>query len=332
MSSSNEHNLIPLETVCVISERWPVMPFDGQFPDPRFPTVVFYRVGFRHRQYSIESEHNLSVITFKHHFKYKGSPKQFQEWGRRKGGPEIARHIIKLVNGLIDIVQATFEESDDNPFPHIRRVGIRDFVSMDTLYGDKRQNLISYFQPAMHSTTAARSIGAVSRVSFTTLEELPKKKIKIIRAVELLNSGYHTEAMLMSFSLLDYSLQDLFIEILEDRGVECPEAFLKSIPSKRMKTYLGPLLKALTGHSLEEDDPQLWDKLKTFNVNRNNAMHKAFDMPYEQAKEAIETTRDILLYLKSIPSARLEQLMDSSITPDLNIDRLPFMLEERETS
>lgn len=248
MSPVNEQNLIELKTACVLGERWPVKPFNGQFPDPRFTTeIVRYQVSFEYRRYLIESERNLTVITFDHYFLYKGTPKQFQEWGRKKGGENIARHIIDLVNSLIDLVQVTFEETKDNPFPHIRRVGIRDFVSIDTLYGAQRQNLISFAAPQIDARNAERAIGQVSKISFSTADVLPKEKIRIIRAVELLNSGYHTEAMLMSFSLLDSLVENALKKLLGDRGVGDPKFFLELLRSERMKTYLGPLLKVLTG-------------------------------------------------------------------------------------
>lgn len=339
MSSSNENTIIPLETICVIGERWPVAPFNGQFPDPRFSSeVVFYRVDFEYKGYSIKAESNFTVITFKHHFMYKGSTEQFSDWGRGKGGADIARHIVRLVNRLIDLVQATFEESNDNPFPHIRHVGIRDFVSMNSLCGDRRQNLISYAQPAMYSRLAERSVGLVSKINFSTEDDVPKEKNRILRAVELLNCGYHTEALLISFALLDYFVQDAVEKMLKERGVTDPNekavgnprAFLKDIPSRRMQNYLGPLLKILTGHSLQEDNLELWENLKEFNKYRNEAIHSSADTSYEKAKQGIEITRDILLYLGTIPSTELQEVLGGPVVPDLGIDRLPFLLEYEE--
>lgn len=158
--------IIPLDTTCVLSERWPVEPFSGQFSDPRFRTEkVAYQVAFDFKGYSIKEEDNLTVIIIKHSFIWNSDEEEFARWGRGNGGAEIAQHISQLVNRLIDIVQTTFEETDNNPFPHLRHVGIRDFVTLDSLYGDRRQNLISYAIPCMDARLAKRSIGIISKVN-----------------------------------------------------------------------------------------------------------------------------------------------------------------------
>jgi hypothetical protein len=320
--------IIPLHTTCVLSERWPVEPFSGQFPDPRFHTaIVAYQVAFDYKPYSIIDKQNLTVILFKHSWFWDGDEEKFVHWGRDKGGAEIARHISQLVNRLIDIVQTKFEETNDNPFPHLRHVGIRDFVALDSLYGDKRQNLISFAMPAMDAIFAKRSIGIVSKVNFSTEDDISKEKTKIIRAVELLNSGYHTEALLTSFSILDNSVQDALETMIGERGIAEPKKFMEAIPAKRLKTFLGPLLKVLTGHSLKEENEELWKKLEKCNEDRNNAIHDSIDVSYEEAKLGIETMRDILLYLGGISRREPHEGSSEPVVPNLNLSKLPFLLE-----
>ena len=320
--------IIPLDTTCVLSERWPVEPFSGQFPDPRFRTeIIAYQVVFDFKRYSIIEEHNLTVISFKHRYFWDGDEEEFALWGRGKGGAQIARHISQLVNRLIDIVQTKFDETDDNPFPHLRHVGIRDFVALDSLYGDRRQNLISYAMPGMDARFAKRSIGIVSKVNFPTEDDVSKEKTKIIRAVELLNSGYHTEALLISFSILDNSVQEALRTMIGERGIAEPNKFMEAIPAGRLKTFLGPLLKVLTGHSLEEENRELWKKLEKCNEYRNNAIHDSIDVSYEEAKLGIETVRDILLYLGSIPRREPHDGSSEPVVPNLNLNKLPFLLE-----
>ncbi len=320
--------IIPLDTTCVLTERWPVEPFSGQFPDPRFRTeIVAYQVAFNFKRYSILDEHNLTVISFTHNFFWDGDEEEFANWGRGDGGAQIARHISQLVNRLIDIVQTTFDETDDNPFPHLRHVGIRDFVSLDSLCGDRRQNLISYAMLGMDARFAKRSIGIISKVNFSTEDDVSKEKTKIIRAVELLNSGYHTEALLISFSILDNSVKEALRTLIGERGIAEPKNFIDAIPARRLKTFLGPLLKVLTGHSLEEENRELWKKLEKCNEFRNNAIHDSIDVSYEEAKLGIETVRDILLYLGSIPRREPHDGSSEPVVPNLNVNKLPFLLE-----
>lgn len=323
--------IIHLHTTCVLSERWPVEPFSGQFPDPRFHTeIVAYQVVFNFKHYSIIDKHNLTVISFEHSYFWDGDEEDFARWGRGKGGAQIARYISELVNRLIDIVQTTFDKTDDNPFPHLRHVGIRDFVALDSLCGDRQQNLISYAMPAMDARFAKRSIGIVSKVNFSTEDNLPKEKTKIIRAVELLNSGYHTEALLISFSILDNSVQEALRAMIGERGIAEPNKFIiESIAARRLKTFLSSLMKLLTGHSLEEENRELWKKLEKCNQYRNKAIHDSIDVTYEEAKLGIETVRDILLYLGSIPRRELREGSSEPVIPNLNIGELPFLLEHK---
>jgi hypothetical protein len=324
MSLPNEYLT---KSVCILGERWPVAPFTGQFADPVDASVVIhYSVDFEYRPYSIKTETNFTVIIFVHQFTQKhaigkGRGNLVSEAAQTLVHGEIARYVAGLVNYLIDIVQGTFEESQDNPFPHIRRVGIRDFVSMDNYPVDKNGNRLgqgfSFANPAIDSRIAKRSIGIVSRVNFSTDTDAPIEKIKILRAVELLNSGYHSEALLISFAILDSFVQQAIEKMLKERQIPKARKFLRRIPEERMNTYLGPLLKILTGHSLEEDKPEAWKGLDKFNSKRNAAIHRGLDISYEDAKQGIETARDILVYLGTV----------SSVVSNLNFGRLPFLFE-----
>lgn len=191
---------------------------------------------------------------------------------------QIARHISQLVNRLIDIVQTTFDETDNNPFPHLRHVGIRDFIALDSLYGERQQNLISYAMSGMDARFVKQSVGIVSKVDFRIEDYVSNEKTKIIRAVELLNSGYHTEALLISFSVLDESVQEALRTLIRERDIANPDGIIRAISEKRLSTYLGPLLKLLTGHSLEEENQELWKNLGICNKYRNNAIHESIDV------------------------------------------------------
>lgn len=131
----------------------------------------------------------------------------------------------------------------------------------------------------------------------------------------------------MSFSVLDNAVQEALDTMLSERGVRGPEEFRKAIPAKRLKTYLGPVLKILTSRSLEEDDPALWERLDKLNKHRNQAIHQATDIPYKQAKEGIKTVRDILIYLGEIPRQPAQEESPETVLGKMDIDHLPFLLE-----
>lgn len=324
MDLPNE-NLV--KSICIISERWPVAPFNGQFPDPHDSSVlVLYSVNFEFRQYSIKAESNFTVITFVHQFTSKHSIGEVGNslvWNPEDIAlhEKIARYVAELVNHLIDIVQGIFKESETNPFPHIRRVGIRDFVSMDNFQIDSHENRrgqgFSTGNLVLDSKMAERSTGIVSQVNFSTEDNIPIEKIKILRAVELLNSGYHSEALLISFALLDSFVQSALERILTEKGDDNPQKTLRGIQRQRMKIFLDSLLKTHIGRSLKEDKPKIWETLIESNNKRNDAIHASTDISYEDAKQAIETARDILLYLATVSSA----------IPNLGIEKLPFLFE-----
>ena len=95
---------IPLETVCVLAERWPVHPFKGQFPDPRFQSqIVHYSVDFKHKPYLIDSARNLTVIALTHTYEFCGSPEEYGSWSRTKGISHVVRSILDLVNDSTEI-------------------------------------------------------------------------------------------------------------------------------------------------------------------------------------------------------------------------------------
>jgi len=325
-----------VRSVCVVGERWPVAPFAGQFPDPRDDSVVVrYRVDFHYPAYSIRPQQNLTVIVFDHNWTERHGI------GRGGGGAgglaaqaivygDTARCMASLVNHLIDLVQGTFEQSEENPFPHIRRVGVRDFVSLDNFPIDSEGNRVgqgmSLANLALDSKFAERSVGIVSRVSFSTTADIPPERIKILRAVELLNGGYHTEAVLVSFALLDSYVQQAIEELLRAKGIRRPRVFSHLVRERRMATFTSPILKSLTGHSLEKDKPAVWKNLKKLNKDRNRAIHDSSDIPYDDAKRGVETTRDVLLYVRSI-CRQQTRTPDGVPAPDLGIDKLPFFFE-----
>ena len=318
---------IALDTVAVISERWPVHPFNGVFDDPRFNGLpIMYSVSFDHNRYGISEYQNLTVVCLKHSFIWNGTEDEFQQWGRRKGGPEIALYISDVVNRLIDLVHGTFEESSTNPFPHIRHVGIRDFVALDSLCGPHRQNLISYAMPASDARFARMSEGIVSKVNFSVEDDPPLEKIKLLRAVELLNSGYRTESILIGFGILDNYIQKTLISLLSDRKIDKPDKLLREIKENRLKIYLGPVLKMLTGHSLKEDDNHLWEKLKTLNRDRNEAIHQSVDVAWDKAASSLETVRSIIVYLETFKRADLTE-NEIPVGVIFGVESLPILLD-----
>jgi hypothetical protein len=324
--------IIRLDTTCVLSERWPVEPFDGEFVDPRFHNkIVTFRVGFDSKRNSVIEQDNHTVIIFKHWFSWGGDEEGFANWGRGQGIEFFPQMVSQLVNRLIDIVQTAFIETDGNPFPHLRHIGIRDFILLDTLYGERLQNFVSIGDFGMDSRSARRSIGILSKVIFPTEVESSNEKTKIIRAVELLNSGYHTEALLISFAILDNSVDEAIKIMCKENGISDVNKTIKSIHLKRRKISelekkLGPILKRLTGYSLVKEQ-ELWRNLVVCTGYRNDAIHDSIDVSYKNAKLCIETVRDILSFLNNIPRKKHINRLTKPYVPNLNLKKLPFLLE-----
>ncbi|QPC93144.1 hypothetical protein [Mesorhizobium sp. INR15] len=99
---------------------------------------------------------------------------------------------------------------------------------------------------------------------------------RYLACFELFDHGYYSEAVIVGHGILDDTIQELINRSLTDKGIDEQEErklILRGISSDRMKTFLGPLLKLLSGKNLSE----IWydgaSALDFLNKKRNAIAH-----------------------------------------------------------
>jgi hypothetical protein len=123
---------------------------------------------------------------------------------------------------------------------------------------------------------------------------------RYVRCFELLEHGYYTEALIVTFSILDDLVQQALHDHLSKKGMTSEEerkALLRGIKEQRLKLYLGQLLKILTGKSLKEMWPHAETALEWLNRSRNNAAHQGYRADYSTAAKAIYVSIKVLVIL-----------------------------------
>lgn len=113
---------------------------------------------------------------------------------------------------------------------------------------------------------------------------------RYVRCFELLEHGFYTEALIVAFSILDDLTQEMLHGLLIQKGMESRNErndLLRGIKENRLRLYLGPMLKLLSGKSISE----IWGEAETalgwLNKKRNEVAHQGYQADYSAAAKAI---------------------------------------------
>lgn len=123
---------------------------------------------------------------------------------------------------------------------------------------------------------------------------------RYIRCYELLEHGFYTEAFIVAFSVLDDLVQQMLNQLLKNKGMDSSKErkiLLRGIKESRLKIYLGPLLKVLTGKDIFIMWPGSEKALKWLNDTRNRLAHKGEKADYAAAAQGIFACVKILTVL-----------------------------------
>jgi len=99
---------------------------------------------------------------------------------------------------------------------------------------------------------------------------------RYVRCYELLEHGFYTEAFIVAFSVLDDLVQQMLHRLLIEKGMVSEgerKELIKGIKENRLKIYLGPLLKVLTGKDISTMWPGSEKALDWLNRTRNKLAH-----------------------------------------------------------
>jgi hypothetical protein len=113
---------------------------------------------------------------------------------------------------------------------------------------------------------------------------------RCVRCYELLEHGFYSEAFIVAFSILDDVVQQMLHELLAEKGIDVADQrdeLLRGIKERRLKLYLGPLLKVLCGKDLSALWPKSDSALDWLNRTRNKIAHGGQQADYATAAKAI---------------------------------------------
>lgn len=134
---------------------------------------------------------------------------------------------------------------------------------------------------------------------------------RYLRCYELLEHGFYTEAFIVAFSILDDLVQQMLHRLLTDKGMDSESEqneFLRSIKESRLRIYLGPLLKVLTGKDIFTMWPESKRALDWLNTNRNRLAHAGEKADYATA------AKGIFACVKTLTVLGQNELMESDFT------------------
>ena len=113
---------------------------------------------------------------------------------------------------------------------------------------------------------------------------------RYVRCYELLEHGFYSEAFIVAFAVLDDLIQQMLHKLLSDKGMVKRaerEELLRGVKDRRLKIFLGPLLKIICGKDIVDIWPTSETALDWLNKTRNQISHAGGKADYTMAAKAI---------------------------------------------
>jgi hypothetical protein len=240
---------------------------------------------------------NWCQVTVSWRQRFAGSTKQARSWAKTKnGGDQLLRNVERVQHAFIDVLK---NELSDNYDVHC----IRHFGPLDWPYYQID------FAGARVKERIGSSLGTHFRSIPTELDSLPDICMQISfeqrtlqRAIDLSQCGYPTESVLLAAAVLDASVQKILHNLMQEKQIQADSAkqLLRNVMTKRMVTYLDAVLKLASGHSLFEENPDLFKKMVKVNADRNDAIHNGKELTRADAYDACRVAYEVITYLCSI--------------------------------
>ncbi|WP_459456383.1 hypothetical protein [Rhizobium sp. No.120] len=123
---------------------------------------------------------------------------------------------------------------------------------------------------------------------------------RYLRSFDLADHGYHSEAVIIAHSILDDTVQTMIENLLASKGLvdsDARDLIVRGIKERRLKTYLGPLLKILVGKSISDMWADADACLDWLNKVRNGIAHRGGVCTYSDAAWAIFASMRIVSVL-----------------------------------
>lgn len=268
-----------IQTIGIISFRPNVEPLEFEFEYPDSKSEFVFRIHYDSTIYNSfldEMKGRISLET--------SAYVEIEEYSHRIPHYELfnkniyLNHIEKM-NYAIDLIRYSHKRGILTDSFRIRNIGEYDFIFHKILINNKEE-IVSC--PASYGD----KIG--SHIEIEKLEKaVPFEWRSLTRSKDLLHLGFFNESLIVAFNLLDYCVQKTIKSLMINIDNEEKEQLLRQIKEQRLKTYLGPLFKSLTGISFFSED--FSDKqLDKLNTKRNKIVHSGQNCSYEEVCESLK--------------------------------------------
>ncbi len=188
---------------------------------------------------------------------------------------------VEKINYAIDLIRYSYNDGKITNMLRIRNIGEQDFLFHKLLINNRHVN---------SRTVASYGDKTVSHVEIEKLSEsVPFEWRTFSRAKDLLHLGFFNESLIVGFNLLDYCVQKTIKSLMTNITSDSEkEQLLRQIKDQRLKTYLGPLFKTLTGNVFY-DKNITEKKLEKLNEKRNKIVHSGQNCEYGEVCESLKT-------------------------------------------
>jgi hypothetical protein len=220
---------------------------------------------------------------------------------RRHAADEAIERALASVNKLLIAYKLAKLNSLDTK--HVRTVGHGDMIfwRADVIDEEERNasrtsgaSMVMYHftSTSVHDPELA-TFAAIAHLSGRT-RPIPRR---IVRAFELVQQGFYTEAVIVAYALLDDQLQRLLGKLLIMQGKSV--SLLRDIKEQRLQTYLGSFLTELTGKPITAEWPEANFAIRFMRGQRNKASHEGYQADKDAASLVIYGVVRMLLALEA---------------------------------
>ncbi len=229
---------------------------------------------------------------------FNGDGPAFQAWARTTNGKtQLIDDVLTYQNVFVDQLKA--RHAYHSTLRSIRHFGLADWPYIRLRHGEV--DIVEVANPTLAGSVLPPNFdtGLAQPGAFATSPARPTRSL--LRASDLVEAGYPTEATLVAFALLDAVVQDALMDGMDQLGLsnDSANSLLRNTTQSRLATYLDPVLKLVTGASLAEQDPALFGRIGQLNRVRNRAIHSGTEVRRTDARKAIQTVFDTLVFIDS---------------------------------
>jgi len=268
-----------IQTIGIISFRPNIEPLEFEFKYPDDESGFVFRMHYDSTIYDrfldqMKGKISLETSAYVEIEEYNNKIPHYKLFGQN-----IFLNHIEKINYAIDLIRYSYKEGKMTDFFRIRNIGEQDFIYHKILINND-----------------VNTVGCVSSYGDKTASHVELEKLADVvpfewrsftRAKDLLHLGFFNESLIVAFNLLDYCVQKTIKSLMTNINEEEKVQLIRQIKEQRLKTYLGPLFKSLTGISFYDKDFSV-KQLDKLNSKRNKIVHSGQNCSYEEVCESLK--------------------------------------------